>query len=530
VVAKPSTRSSVSDSTIVFLVLAGVIVLFASNLVPVDVVAVGTALTLWATDVLTLDQALAGFGDPTVVFIAALFIVSDALDSTGITAWAGQQLIDQAGDSRRRLLLLMMLLCAGLTAFISVNGAVAALLPVVVVIAVKVRIPSSQLLMPLAFSAHAGSMLAMTGTPVNVIVSEAAADAGGGDYGYFEFALAGMPLLIGTVLIIVLIGSRVLPDRNARVMPRDFSDHARLLIGHYELDDRPDGLISRGSGVAEVVIPPRSGMIGETAFPGMVTDSGDLIVLAIHRKGENLTGRSVLHAGDALLLQGTWEALAVNLDDPDVVVVDQPEAVRRQALPLGPGARRTLAVLVGMIVLLATGGVPPAVAGLLAAGAIILLRVLTVEQSYRAISWTTVVLVAGMIPLSTAMRVSGAADDLAELLVDVVGDAGAYPLLIGLFVLTAVLGQLISNTATALIMIPIAVSAATDLDVSVRPVLMSLAVASTAALLTPVATPANMMVMGPGDYRFDDYAKLGLPLLAWWFVVSVGIVPLIWEL
>ncbi len=122
-----------------------------------------------------------------------------------------------------------------------------------------------------------------------------------------------------------------------------------------------------------------------------------------------------------------------------------------------------------MVALLATGAVPPAVASLLAAGALVLTGVVTLEQAYRAISWTTVVLVAGMIPLSTAMTVSGAAEKLADRLVDVVGDAGAYPLLIGLFVLTAVLGQLISNTATTLIVIPIALSAAAELDVSVAP-------------------------------------------------------------
>ena len=108
---------------------------------------------------------------------------------------------------------------------------------------------------------------------------------------------------------------------------------------------------------------------------------------------------------------------------------------------------------------------------------------------------------------------------------DVVGDAGPYVLLLGLFVLTAALGQLISNTATALIVIPIAVSAAAELDVSVRPVLMSLAVAAAGALLTPVATPANMMVMGPGGYQFGDYAKLGLPLLVWFGVVAVLLRP-----
>jgi di/tricarboxylate transporter len=520
-----------AESTIVFIVLAAVVVLFVSNLVPVEIVAVGTALTLWATGVLDLGQALAGFGDPTVVYIASLFVVSEALDATGVTAWAGQQLVTRAGSSQRRLLILMMLLCAGLTALISVNGAVAALLPVVVVTAIRLHQPPSRLLMPLAFSAHAGSMLALTGSPVNVIVSEASKDSGGDYFGFFEFTLAGIPLLIGTVVIIVLFGSRLLPNRTTRHMSKDFGDHARTLLRHYELEGAsPEPLYSRHSGVAEVVIPPRSGFVGDAVFPGMVTDSGDLVVLAVQRNGEHVLRETVVEPGDTLLLRGSWDALSTQLADPDVLVVDAPHDVRRQAVPFGPGARRTTVILVVMVGLLATGAVPPAVASLLAAGALVLTRVVTLEQSYRAISWTTVVLVAGMIPLSTAMSSSGAAEKLADRLVSIVGDAGPYPLLIGLFVLTAVLGQLISNTATILVVVPIALAAAADVDASARPVLMSVNVVASAALLTPVATPANMMVMGPAGYRFGDYARLGLPLLAWYFVVAIGIVPLIWPL
>jgi len=128
------------------------------------------------------------------------------------------------------------------------------------------------------------------------------------------------------------------------------------------------------------------------------------------------------------------------------------------------------------------------------------------------------------------MQVTGAAQQLADRLVHIVGDSGPYALLAGLFVLTAALGQLISNTATALIVIPIAVSSAAQLHVSARPVLMAVNIAAAAALLTPVATPANMMVMEPGGYRFGDYWKLGLPLMAWFFVISVGFVPLVWRL
>jgi di/tricarboxylate transporter len=601
-----------SDIAVVFAIVSSVVVLFVSNRIPVVLVAIGTGLALYATGVLDLGESLAGFGDPAVIFIASLFVVSAGLDATGVTAWAGQLLIARAGQSRVRLLVLTMTLVALLTALISVNGAVAALLPVVVVMAIRVGRSPSQLLMPLVFGAHAGSLLALTGTPVNVLVSEAAVDAGLAPFGFFEFAIVGIPLVLGTISIAVLFGQRLLPERRGRMIPADLSKHARTLVEQYRLDDglfqlrvrprspyvgapptvidlssyagvglvtilagdsggpmrRPtlavgdilivrgdaetvgalasdkllafrsadaplnvvDALFNRTSGLAEVVIPPRSGMIGQSVFPGMVTPSGDLIILAVQRRGEDQgPDETVLASGDTLLLQGSWNALDEHLDDPDVLVVDSPELIRRQAVPLGAGAKEAIAVLLAMVLLLATGAVPSVIAGLVAACAMVLLRVLTVEQAYRAINWTTVILVGAMIPLSTAMDKSGAANLMGATLVHLVGNAGPYALLAGLYVLTAILGQLISNTATALIMIPIAIAAATEIGVSARPVLMSIAVASAAAFLTPVATPVNLMVMSPGGYRFGDYWKLGLPLLLLFFVVATFLVPMFWR-
>ena len=180
-------------------------------------------------------------------------MVSAGLEMTGVTAWAGQLLIRGAGeDSRARLLVLMMALVALLTALISVNGAVAALLPVVVVIAVRLKRHSSQLLMPMVFSAHAGSLLALTGTPVNVLVSEAAADAGVGGFGFFEFALAGLPLLAGSIVIMVLFGRRLLPERNGATMPADFSRHAKTLVEQYGL----------ASGVFQLRVRANSPLVG----------------------------------------------------------------------------------------------------------------------------------------------------------------------------------------------------------------------------------------------------------------------------
>jgi di/tricarboxylate transporter len=516
------------------------------------------------------------------------------------------------------LIVFTMIVGALLSALITPNGAAAALIPMVVVLAVRSRMPPSRLLMPLAFSAHAGSLLVLTGTPINVLVSEAAVEAGQPPLRFFEFARVGIPLVVGTILIVVLFASRLLPERTAKTLPRDLSrlpqallrqyiskgELARLRVGSQSslvgqtgsaIDLRPygdvhligvqdsrgqpladaplspdavlvargsadsierfaadhdlhlehgtaahsddHGLVSRDYGVAEVIVTPRSDYIGDMVFPGMVTDSGQLVVLAVQRHGEDIApgetalrapGEVTLKAGDALLLQGTWDALDAHTQDPNVLLVDSPDAIRRQTIPLGPRAVPALAILGAMIVLLTTGVVPAAVAGLLAAMAMVLSGVITVEQAHRAMSWTTLILVAGMIPLSTAITETGAADLLAGTIVGAAGRGGPYAILLGVFLVNAVLGQLISNTATALILIPIALSIAAEMGVSPMPLLMCVNVASAAALLTPVATPANIMIKGPGGYEFTDYAKLGLPVLLLYLLVAVFLVPVWW--
>ena len=598
-----------TDAAITLLVLAAVVVLFVSNRFPVELVAIGAALTLYGTGVLTLPQALAGFADPAVLLIAALFVVSEGLDASGVTTWVGQSLVSRGG-TERRLLLLTMLLAAGLTALIGLNGSVAALLPMVVVIAMRSAFPPSRLLMPLAFAGSAGGMLLLTGSPVNVVISEAAADAGVGSFGFAEFAIVGIPIVAGTIAIMLFLGGRLIPERVSETLPPDLSGLARTLVqsysldnvlhlrvepgsdllgvlrtgwdlagyqgiriitimegstdtptsqGHIEIGDRltvvgdvdvahryaedhglsveamrtaedvEQSIMSRSSGAAEVVIPPRSAHIGAKMQPSEVID-GALIVLAITRNGEDLGPHPVrIQPGDTLLVEGPWSALDSAQRAHELLVVDSPELVRRQAVPLGSGSSVAIAVLLVMDVLLATGIVPPVIAAILAAGAMVLGRVLTVQQAYRGISWTTVLLVAGMIPMATAVTQSGAGQQVATVIVDLVGDAGPLVLLLALFVITVTFGQLISNTATALVMIPIGISAAEQLDISARPVLMSLCVGAAVAFLTPVATPANLMVMGPAGYRFGDYWKVGAPLVALFGLVAVLMVPVVWS-
>lgn len=525
-------------ATWTFLILALAVVAFISSRVPLAVIALGVALALWASGVLTLNEAFSGFGDPTVLFIASLFVVSEALDATGVTAWLGHQVITRAGRGRMRLTAVIGAMAALLSAFISINGAVAALLPVVVVVAVRAGLVPSKMLIPLAFAASAGSLLTLTGTPVNIVVSQAAASAGGREFGFFEFALVGVPLVVLTVITVMLAGGRLLPERTPEHLGghTDPREHARALRDSYAVTLDTGTLFSVREGVAEVLIAPRSSLIGQLACAGMTTRAENLVILAVRRgeeagptasRGTGVAGSLVLQAGDAVLVQGPWDALTRYTASPDVIAVTAPQTLQR-AVPLGRGAKRALVILGVMVVLLATGLVPPAVAGLLAAGAIVMSNVLTIPQTYRAISWTTVILIAGMVPLSAAFVSTGAAGIVADSVLGLIGSSSPHLALLILCVLTMVLGQFISNVATVLIVVPIAVAISQSLELSILPFMMALTVAGAAAFLTPVATPANLMVMQPGGYRFGDYWRIGLPLMVVYLAVAVLYVPLVW--
>lgn len=596
-----------SDATLSLLVLAGCVGLFVWNRLSVGVVAILTALTLYATGLITANEAVAGFGDPVVVFIASLFVLSEGLESSGVTAWAGQQLIARAGTARNRLLIALMFLSAVMAALVTPNGAAAALLPVVVLASRRSKQSTSQMLMPLAFAASAGALLVLSGSTVNVIVSDALVTATGEQFGFFEFGLIGLPLVLATIAVSVLVGQRLLPDRSPTALPADYSRHVDTLVEHYSLDvgffrlavdpgsdvigsrreqvEVPDGVVligvqratgepaaedetlsvgdvvvvtgdnagiaslverhaltvattplSRGTreallgrevGVAELVVRPRSRVIGQVVFAGLVRSG--VTVLGVRRLGKDRGAEHlVLAEGDSLLVHGPWPAVEAFATGDDVLIVDSPELVRRQTVALGPKAWRAVAVLVVTVALLATGVVPPAIAGLIGATLMVMTGVVGVPQAYRAVSWQVVVLVGGLIPLSVAIASSGAADLVAGWLVDLVGDGGPRVVLATLFVLTLVLGQVVSNTATVLIVAPIAVAMADASGVALAPVLMLVAVAGAASFLTPIATPANMMVMGPGGYTFSDYWKLGLATTLAWFVVAILLIPVIW--
>ncbi len=595
--------------TTTFVILGITIVLFVWGRWSADGVALFSLLALALSGVIDTREALTGFGNPTVLMIAALFVVGEGLSQTGVTGWGGKKLLEAARGSKIRLLVVVMIGTALLSAFISNTGTVATLLPAVVAAAWAVGSVPSKFLMPLAFAANTGGLLTLTGTPPNIVVAQTLEQAGLRPFGFFEYGLIGVPLLVTAILYMALVGRRILPSRSADQRPvevaADLADLAAayslaenqfrlrirsnssligkmlreaalgpnygapvlriegretspdVLLRHNDIlvvrapsetidrllhelglgleppNDAPGEIVSKALGLAEVIPTPRSEYLGMPMAVGQISERFPVQVLAARRRGEAVVDSEAmtLEFGDSLLVRGTWEAIGeLQSERRNFVVVGTPEAMANEFAGLRPRAGVAVAALVGMVVLMVSGVVPTVIATLIAAAAVVLGGCLSAREAYRSISWSSVVLIAAMIPMGVALEKTGGASLVAEGLVNTLGDLSPVALMAGVFLLTTGFSQVINNTATAVLVAPIVIHAAINLGVSPHPLLMIVAVSASTAFLTPIGTTTNILIYSPGGYRFTDYVKVGLPLMLLFLAVSLVLVPLIWPL
>ena len=300
---------------------------------------------------------------------------------------------------------------------------------------------------------------------------------------------------------------------------------------HVEPDSAVDlnELESEQVGLTETVLAPHSTLAGQTLRQIHFREKYGLRVIAIWREGQAYyTGLSdmPLRYGDALLLHGPREKLNILGSESDFIVLveEAQEAPRLEKAPLAILAMGT--VLVPVIL----GWLPIHIAAIIGAALMVLTQCLTMDEAYRFIEWKAVFLIAGMLPLGLAMEQSGAALFLAEGVVTIVGELGPVAVMASLFVLTTLATQVMPNPAVAVLLAPIALNTATDLSISPYSLLMTVALAASASFLSPVAHPANVLIMGPGSYRFRDYIKVGLPLTVVVFFVTLLVVPIFWPL
>lgn len=315
---------------------------------------------------------------------------------------------------------------------------------------------------------------------------------------------------------------------------RDFAVSCKLAI-QVITGKKQDGrsIFNQEIGLAEALITQRSNLVGTSIKDARFADRYGVHVVGVMRNGSPLPlpfNHTPLQFGDALLVFGRWKNLEHMRDQiRDFIIVGRPDESESDPT-LNSQSYASVIVMLTMIALLLTNAVPTVVAILIAAVAMVLFGCLKTEDAYRSINWQSVILIAAMLPMSTALDKTGGAQYVANGLVAALGDAHPIAFLGGIFVLTCAFSQFISNTATTVLIAPIAIGTAQMLNLAPFPVMMIVAAGASSAFLTPIASPVNTLVLGPGNYRFADFAKGGIPVAAFVMVISLILIPLIWPL
>lgn len=590
------------DNFLVLTILFTAVVLFVSEKLRADVVALLVLLSLIVTGLLTVDEALQGFASPAVVTVWAVFIISAGLQRSGAADILARQLLRWAGESETRLLNFLMAGAGIMSAFMNNIGAVAILMPAVITLGRKLNISPSKLLMPLAFAALLGGNMTLIGTPPNILASDIMAGYGVEPFGFFDFLPTGILVLAAGIIYMMLVGRKLIPDRippggyvqeyhvrdyltevlispesaliGKRVNETDLGSAFNLNVVYVRtqeeqkgssMRERPlqakDFILLKGKPqdiidanetyrlqpvadfaseawsdysdaddlhLAEITLGPRSHLEGKTLKEIDFRDRYGLSVLALRHNGvDQVTQLSELSIqfGDSLLVQGPTERFNALLNDDDLLVLERPNIEKRRTRKIPIASM----ILLGVVIIAALGWLP--VAAVMLGGALVMVigGVLNMDEAYQAIDWKAVFLIAGMLPLGLAMEKTGTAQLMAEQVVGLTGDLGSIAVLCTLFILTALLTEVISNAAAAVLVIPIAIDVALDLNLNAQPFVMATVIAASTSFLMPIGHQVNVIIYGAGGYKFSDYARVGV----WLNLILLGMVaifvPIIWS-
>jgi di/tricarboxylate transporter len=606
---------------VVFAIVVGALLLFATEPVPVDITALGVMVTLLlvtpaseglvavglleAPIVYFTDypgDALAGFANAATLAVLAMFVLSEGVQRTGIVQLLGSFIARYTGDSEARQVAATVGVVGPISGFINNTAAVAILLPMVTDLAERGGTSPSKLLLPLSYASMFGGMLTVIGTSTNILASETYARVTGNpEFGMFEFTALGVVVMIVGTGYLLTVGRTLTP---ARIKPRrDLTEEFEM--GEYltEVVVRPDSPLvgqqvqfalqetdfdvdllqlirgdqvfleplgpkqiqagdvfalrtdrdtlvelldvegldlvpevtvdeaeleaaSEGQNLVEVVVAPGSSLVGESLASVRFRQRYDATVLAF-RRGQALVRRRMdnipLRVGDTLLIQAAVDSVERLDANRNFIVAQEIERhdFRASKIPVAVG------IVAAVVAVAALGFLPIVVSALAGALAMVLTGCLKPGEVYEAVQWDVIFLLAGVIPLGIAMETSGAAALLAGV---VVASSQVLPLVavLGLFyVVTALLTNVISNNASVVLMIPVAVEAATTLGADVFSFVLAVTFAASTAFMTPVGYQTNLFVYGPGGFRFTDYVRVGGPLQAVFAVVTtLGIVAI----
>lgn len=589
------------DIALTLLIILAALVLFATEKLRVDVVAMLVLISVGLLGLIPRDKLFFGFSNSAVITVWAVYMVSGGMFKTGVADAMGKALLKVAGNGEKGLIATIMLTVGLISAFMNNVGAVAMLLPAVVGIARQTKVPVSKMLIPLAFASLLGGKMTLIGTPANILATGVLAERGLPTFGFFEFTPMGIVVLTTGILYMIFIGRRFLPVREgARGKEdinrlRDYVTEVRVtplssLIGktlfesrlgqehdltvlaiQRENGDQPvlhrdtriqsEDLIvvesaasdlmaaSQSLGLTievdykldidllepgdvqliEATLSPNSHIVGLSLQEVRFRDRYGFTALAISRAGEVITQRLrdvSLKFGDALLLQGPQHRV-VGLQDGDDFLVLEPVEVEHFRTSKAPIAVGALLLAIGLSIFTE---VPISLAMVIAAMIMILSGALTMEEAYESVDWRTVFLVAGMLPLGLAMELTGTASFVADLILGAFGSYGPVATLAGIYLLAAIITQPMSNAAAIVLVVPIALDTAFALDANYKTFTMAVVIGAATSFLSPVGHKANVLVYGPGGYKFTDYARVGALLTVILLIVSMIFLPIFWPL
>ncbi len=580
------------------------------GVLPIAVGAPDPSLTGEALEMAILkfrSDALSVFGHSAPITVACMFVLSEALDRTGVIESLGYWFEKTAAASRMRLLVVMILIVAGLSGFMNNTPVVVVFMPIVLAICRRKEWMASRFLIPLSYAAIVGGTITIIGTSTNLVASGIAKDRANIDFDMFDVTPLGLVFVVVTFFYLVIFGKKVLPDRSTLATlidskaSREYITHAfvskdsalagknfteswlkkmkkaRVLDvirdGHrlrsslnsivFEEGDeiilkgKLEGLmnINEESGVSlrtdselglegirtesavlmEGILGPDSSLAGKSLKELNFRQRFGVLIVAVHRRGENLKERfedAKLTFGDTLLVQGPARRMQQLFELKDFINLSEPP--RQTTRP--KKAWLAITALLSFMLVGALGGfdvipkVPIVLTALTAAVFVLVTRCVEPSEAYQSIDWKVLFLIFGMLGLGKAMEYSGVAALLAGKFVDAVGGLDPYIIIALIYLLAAVMTEMVSNNAVAVILTPLAIIASDQLGVDARPFIVAVMFGSSASFATPIGYQTNTFVYGAGGYRFSDFFKAGFPLAVILWIVASFLIPTFWPL
>ncbi len=593
------------EIAIVLGVITLMFILFVMELFPLDVTALSILAVVLVLGYISPEEAISGFANPAVITIALLFVLSHALQKSGILEYMVIRLNKLTERSRFLGLFVFLISVALASAFVNNTAIVAIFIPLTIRLAQKYNLSPSKLLMPLSYIAIIGGTLTLVGTSTNLLVNSIYVNSisSSPPLGMFEFAKFGLVMLvIGMAYLLIavpfLIPSRTVTSsltksyhmggyltelkvsaesplvgrtckeravnknyditvldilRNGKLISKNIRDtfiHPEDILfvrGSLEnflrmkevekvtmLTDEKltqDELIHDDNTLVECLITNKTDLVGKSLMEINFRRRFGSFILAIRREGEILRKKIahvVLQAFDTLLIYGPIEKIKELSDSGDFIVLGEIEATLQKHKYWWV----SVAVIFGAVILAALGIVPILKGALIGAIFLLVIKVITANEAYQSINWQVIVLIAALIPLGIVIQKSGTAFWIGTVLNDI---ANAFDTLVRptvmlslVYLVTIILTEMTSNAATAIIMTPIAISAAQQMGLDPRTFVFAVCFAASASFITPIGYQTNLMVYGPGGYKFTDYVRVGLPLAIVLWCIATWLIPILW--